>query len=242
MITKLSWVAVALALVGCAPMSGTAGADAQQAAIGAAAPACQDSRFPMTIDGKQVETSAHSCAQPDGSLEVVQDTPGLPVETYHVPPLDAACGAAGQAACGSAPAQADAAGCRNYTVPVTVEGASREATRHVCAQPDGSWQVTQTVPGLPTQTYTVPAASTGYPAAAYGYAYPYAYGPYPYWWGWDGWAFGPPFFFGRVAFFDRFHHHDHDHGFHHAHFAGHFSGHHFTGGSGGMGHFGGGHR
>jgi len=56
MITKLSWVAVALALVGCAPMSGTAGADAQQAAIGAAAPACQDSRFPMPIDGTQVET------------------------------------------------------------------------------------------------------------------------------------------------------------------------------------------
>src|SRR6185312_17144903 len=124
MITRLSWVAVALALVGCAPMSGTAGADAQQAAIGAA-PACQDSRFPMTIDGKQVEASAHSCAQPDGSLEVVQETPGLPVETYHVPPFDAACGAAVQAACGSAPAQADAAGCRNYTVPVTVEGASR---------------------------------------------------------------------------------------------------------------------
>jgi hypothetical protein len=95
---------------------------------------------------------------------------------------------------------------------------------------------------LPTQIYSVPAASTGYPPAAYGYPYPYAYGPYPYWWGWDGWAFGPPFLFGRVAFFDRFHHHDHDHGFHHAHFAGHFSGHHFTGSSGGMGHFGGGHR
>jgi hypothetical protein len=95
-------------------------------------------------------------------------------------------------------------------VPVVVDGATLNATRRACPQPDGSWVVTQTVPGLPVQSYTLPAAAPAY-------AYP-AYGNYPYWWGYDAWAFPPPFFFARFGFFDRDHHRfrhfagDHDRG------------------------------
>jgi hypothetical protein len=136
---------------------------------------CQQGRFPITVDGSgSVEALASSCLQPDGSLDVTQETPGLPVQTYHLAAASVTCGDAGQPACDRLPIADAAAGCRDYNLPVVVNGSTLNATRRACPQPDGSWTVTQTVPGLAAQTYTVPA-----PASADAYAYP-ASGYYPY--------------------------------------------------------------
>jgi hypothetical protein len=93
--------------------------------------------------------------------------------------------------------------CRNYTMPVTVDGQQRQAVGQVCQQPDGSWRVTQNTPGLPLQVYTLPAQMI--------YVTP---NPYQYYWA-DSWGFGPPFFAGGLVFFgDGFHHFRHKHFFH----------------------------
>ena len=78
--------------------------------------------------------------------------------------------------------------CRNFTMPVIVEGQQRQAVGQMCQQPDGSWRVTQNTPGLPPQVYTVPAQVI--------YVTPY---PYQYYWA-DPWGFGPPFFAGGFFF------------------------------------------
>ncbi|WP_296383623.1 hypothetical protein [Reyranella sp.] len=41
-------------------------------------------------------------------------------------------------------------------MPITVGGVQEQADVLACRQPDGSWRITQTTPGLPTQVYTVP--------------------------------------------------------------------------------------
>jgi len=108
--------------------------------------------------------------------------------------------------------------CRNFTMPVMVDGQQRQAVGQVCQQPDGSWRVTQNTPGLPLQVYTLPAQMI--------YVTP---NPYQYYWA-DPWGFGPPFFAGGLVFFsDGFHHFRHKHfvhsgfhgGFHHGFHGGH---------------------
>jgi hypothetical protein len=137
--------------------------------------------------------------------------------------------------------------CSSYTVPLTVGGQPQNAVVEACQQADGSWRVTQTIPGLPPQVYEVPPpAASPYPSP---YSYPEAY-PYPdfYDWGW-GWG-GAPWFFGlgpSIVLVQRFNHLHH--GFAHAHGFGHGFGRGFGHGfghgfagmrGGGMG--GGGHR
>jgi hypothetical protein len=46
--------------------------------------------------------------------------------------------------------------CRKYQMPITVGGVQKQADVLACRQPDNSWRITQTTPGLPTQVYTVP--------------------------------------------------------------------------------------
>jgi hypothetical protein len=46
--------------------------------------------------------------------------------------------------------------CRTYQMPITVGGVEKQADVLACRQSDGSWRITQTTPGLPTQVYTVP--------------------------------------------------------------------------------------
>ncbi len=55
--------------------------------------------------------------------------------------------------------------CSSYTVPVTVGGQPQQAVVEACQQPDGSWRITQTTPGLPPQVYEVPAPASPYPSA-----------------------------------------------------------------------------
>jgi hypothetical protein len=49
-------------------------------------PACRDYSVPVTFDGKSVQAMGHACLQPDGSWLVTQETPGLPTQTYIIPP------------------------------------------------------------------------------------------------------------------------------------------------------------
>jgi surface antigen len=141
--------------------------------------------------------------------------------------------------------------CSSYTVPLTVGGQPQQAVVEACHQADGSWQITQTTPGLPPQVYEMPAPayspySPGYSGSE---AYPYpdfsaysdwAWGPY---WGWAG----APWFFGFapavvvIQRFNHFHHgfaHGFGHGFGHGMrgFGGHgFAGMHGFGGHGSAG-------
>lgn len=182
-------------------------------------PVCHEFKAPVMAGGRAEQASGQACEQPDGSWQVVQNTPGLPAQTYTLesPGQPAAANTAGQAPSNQPP-------CSSYTAQVTVEGQPRQAVIEACPQPDGSWKVTQNTPGLPTQVYQVP------PPAAYPYVYPYpvdyAYPDFfPYW-------VGEPWFFGlapSIVVVQRFHH------FHHG--FGHGFGHGFTRGFGpGFGH------
>jgi hypothetical protein len=92
--------------------------------------------------------------------------------------------------------------CRNFTMPVLVDGQQRQAVGLLCQQPDGSWRVIQNTPGLPLQVYTLPAQLI--------YIAP---NPYQYYWT-NSWGFGPPFFAGGCCIFGRGFHHFHRGFFH----------------------------
>src|SRR5262245_2168675 len=89
--------------------------------------------------------------------------------------------------------------CRDFTVPVMIDGQQQQAVGQSCQQPDGSWQVALNTPGLPQQVYTLPPQAI--------YAYPY---PEPFYW-WDPWFYGPQFIGGPVFLARGFHHHHHFH-------------------------------
>src|SRR5262249_51827903 len=97
--------------------------------------------------------------------------------------------------------------CETTSVPVTVGGRPEQAAIEACPQPDGSWRITQTTPGLPPQVYQMPAPPAG--------IYPSVYPDYPdYFDYWPYWAAGP-WFWGigpSVVIVERFrhiHHVDH---------------------------------
>jgi hypothetical protein len=136
---------------------------------------------------------------------VVQNTPGLPAQTYVLEPPGQPASAASTPAPTSLPSRSppNRSACSSYTAPVTVGGQPRQASIEACPQPDGSWKITQNTPGLPTQVYQVPPpASSPYP---YDYPYPvdYAYPEFfPYW-------LGEPWYFGlapSIVVVQRFHH------------------------------------
>ncbi|WP_296383621.1 hypothetical protein [Reyranella sp.] len=119
------------------------------------------------------------------------------------------------------PAQASP-NCRNFTMPVLVDGQQRQAVGQLCRQPDGSWRVTQNTPGLPLQVYTLPAQVISVTPNSYQY----------YWT--DSRGFGPPFFAGGCCIFGNGFRHFHrgffHGGFHHGFHGG------FHGGGHGHGH------
>jgi surface antigen len=181
-------------------------------------PICHDFTTPVTAGGRPEQARGQACEQPDGSWQVVQNTPGLPAQAYVLNPPGEPAAAAGstpvqlqpsqsrtnQSPAGQSPAGQSA--CSSYTAPVTVGEQPRQAFIEACPQRDGSWSITQNTPGLPTQVYQVPPpASTPYP---YDYPYPidYAYPEFfPYW-------VGEPWFFGlapSIVVVQRFHHFQH---------------------------------
>jgi hypothetical protein len=127
-------------------------------------------------------------------------------------PLPDATVAATPAAPGSPEAQPAAAQpvCNSYTAPVTVGGQRQQAVVEACQQPDGSWRVTQSTPGLPPQVYDIPAPPP-YPTPL-GYAYPpgSAYPDLSPYWGWADWGWaGSPWYLGlapSIVVVQRFNH------------------------------------
>jgi surface antigen len=187
------------------------------AVVPPAEPVCHDFATPVTAGVRQEQAKGQACAQPDGSWQVVQNTPGLPAQRFVLEPP-------GQpAAAESAPAPPlpsrsppKQSACSSYAAPLTVGGQPRQAFIEACPQPDGSWKVTQTTPGLPTQVYQVPPPSSSSSPYPYDYPYPvdYAYPEFfPYW-------LGEPWYFGlapSIVVVQRFHHFHHGfpHGFAH---------------------------
>jgi hypothetical protein len=100
--------------------------------------------------------------------------------------------------------ESESQNCRDFTAQVMVGGQPQQTVGRACRQPDGSWQVTQNMPGVPQLVYTLPPQAI--------HLYPYSE-PYYYW---DPWFYGGPVFVGRPVFvvhgFHRFHHHDGFHG------------------------------
>jgi surface antigen len=117
------------------------------------------------------------------------------------------------------------AACRDFAAPVTVGGQPEQASGQACQQPDGSWHITQTIPGLPTLEYALP------PIPAY--YYPYLY---PGYWS-DAWDYGAPLYLGSsIVFANGFHHFHHHDGMRHEGFHGgsHHEGGHHDGAHGGF--------
>jgi hypothetical protein len=209
-------------------------------------PVCHDFNAAVKAGGRPEQATGQACEQPDGSWQVAQNTPGLPAQTFTLPPPGQQPGAAESAVAqplsnrplANQPPPSQPA-CDSYTASVLVGGQLEQAVIQGCPQPDGSWKITQYTPGLPPQEYDIPPpASSPYP---YTYPYPldYAYPDfYPYW-------LGAPWFFGlgpSIVVVNRFHyfHHGFGHGFGHGFTRG-FGpgfGQGFAGGHGG----GGGHR
>jgi hypothetical protein len=236
----MRWISVlASALLACAACQPLPDASPTTNLAGQAQPAqapsqtdCREFTAPVTAAGQPEQASGRACRQPDGSWRVVQNTPGLPTQEYVVPrpnqapPLANA--AAPQPADTAPPPPTQTAStepsptpppCASYTVPLTVGGQPQQAVIEACPQPDGSWRITQTTPGLPPQVYDVPPPPS---YAPYPYDYAGAYPDFfPYWW-------DAPWFFGIgpsivvVQRFNHFHHgfgHGFMHGFMHGGFA-----------------------
>ena len=104
------------------------------------------------------QARGQACEQPDGGWQVVQNTPGLPAQTYVLEPPGQP-GRRGEhpsrrhCRAGPHPTSRHAAAIQ---LPVTVGGQPRQAFIEACPQPDGSWKIMQNTPGLPTQVYQVP--------------------------------------------------------------------------------------
>ncbi len=210
-------LAVVLACGACQPLPDASlaanSAGQVSAAQTASQPDCREFTTPVTAAGQPAQASGRACRQPDGSWRVVQNTPGLPTQEYVVPRPDQAPPPTQTASAEPSPSPSPPP-CTSYTVPVTVGGQPQQAVVEACPQPDGSWRITQTTPGLPPQVYEVPAPPYAPYSGAYAYAYPDFF---PYW-------FDVPWYFGLapsivvVQHFNHFHHgfgHGFMHGFGH---------------------------
>jgi len=201
----MRWISTVGLMLACAACQSPPGGTQVAALPEQAEPVCHDFTTAVTAGGGPQPARGPACEQPDGSWQVVQNTPGLPTQGYVLEPP-------GQpAAAASIPAspQRNQPACSSYTAPVTVGGQPRQAVIEACPRPDGSWKITQNTPGLPTQVYQVPPpASSPYP---YEYPYPidYAYPEsFPYW-------LGEPWYFGlapSIVIVQRFHHFHHGFG------------------------------
>src|SRR5580693_9818136 len=56
------------------------------AVVPSAEPVCHDFATPVTAGGRPEQARGQACEQPDGSWQMVQNTPGLPAQTYFLEP------------------------------------------------------------------------------------------------------------------------------------------------------------
>src|SRR5271156_6068408 len=121
----------------------------QVAAVPPAEPVCHDFATPITSGGRPEQARGQACEQPDGSWQVVQNTPGLPAQTYALePPGQQTAGTNTPAPPPPSRAPSNHTACSGYPAPVSVGGQLRQAFIEACPQPDGSWKITQNTPGL----------------------------------------------------------------------------------------------
>ena len=122
--------------------------------------------------------------------------------------LTAACAAGPDGMVGSSfPPEAQLApppDCLEFTRPVPIAGEWRDAAGQACRQPDGSWNVVESVPGGPPQIYTLPPDTVWMtPEQAQQAAWLASYPP-P--WSWAG---SPSLFAGSFFVVHGFHHRAH---------------------------------
>jgi surface antigen len=216
----LRTISIAAAILTCAACQRPPGGAQVAALPEQAEPVCHDFATRVTAGGSPQQAQGQACERPDGSWQIVQNTPGLPAQTYALePPGQPAAAANAPLPLQPSQSRGNRPACSSYTAPVTVGGQPRQATIEACPQPDGSWKITQNTPGLPVQVYQVPPPATSpYP---YEYPYPvdYTYPEFfPYW-------VGEPWFFGlapSIIVVQRFRHFQHGfpRGFSHGFFRG----------------------
>jgi surface antigen len=68
------------------PTGEGAAAAATTAQPSANQPPCTSYSVPVTVGGEQQQSVVESCQQPDGSWRITQNTPGLPLQVYIIPP------------------------------------------------------------------------------------------------------------------------------------------------------------
>ncbi len=103
----ISILAATLACAACQPPpEGT-----QVAAVPPAEPVCHDFATPVAAGGRPEQARGQACEQPDGSWQVVQNTPGLPAQNYVLEPP-------GQPAAAASPT------CTATTEPVPTQSAA----------------------------------------------------------------------------------------------------------------------
>ena len=136
----LSTLAIVLGCAACQPQpDGTqvsAVPDQPQPPQGQAQLACHDFTTAVTAGGNPEQASGQACGQPDGSWRVVQNTPGLPAQTYVLPSPGQPAAAAANPAAQAPPNQPP---CSSYSAPVTVGGQPQQAIIEACPQPDGGY-------------------------------------------------------------------------------------------------------
>ena len=211
----MRWISLIIMVLACAACQSAPGPQMVQLPE-ETKPVCHDFSAAVKAGGSPEQATGQACEQADGSWQVAQNTPGLPAQTYVLPPPGASTAAAANPAAQPQPTSPppNQPQCSSYTAPVTVGGQPQQAVIEACPQPDGSWKITQNTPGLPALVYDIPPPpSSPYP---YDYPYPldYAYPDFfPYW-------VGAPWFFGlgpSIVVVQRFHnfHYGFGHGFGH---------------------------
>jgi surface antigen len=140
----VSTLAIGLACAACQPYPNRqhiATLPDQPQPSGQSQPGCRDFTAPVTAAGKPEQSSGQACQQPDGSWRVVQNTPGLPAQTYLTPPPVRTTAAGTHPANKHQPAAAaqlhsqppTSRSCSRYTAAVTVGGQPQQAVIGVSA-------------------------------------------------------------------------------------------------------------
>jgi surface antigen len=135
----LSTLAIILGCAACQPQpdgtQASAVPDQPQPPQGQPQLACHDFTAPVTAGGYREQASGQACGHPDGSWRVVQDTPGLPAQTFVLPSSGQPAAAVASPAAQAPPNQPP---CSSYTAPAAVGGQPQQAVIEACRNPTGA--------------------------------------------------------------------------------------------------------
>src|SRR5712672_4046080 len=77
----MRWISTIAIILACAACQSP-----EVAVVPPAEPVCHDFATPVTAGGRPEQARGRACEQPDGSWQMVQNTPGLPAQTYVLEP------------------------------------------------------------------------------------------------------------------------------------------------------------